>query len=53
MEVDFCELKKMVSAENIQNYPDWEISLTAHTGASDLKLGDVIIKIINQLLFFQ
>ena len=42
LEVTFQELKRMISAEIILNYPDWEISLTLHTDASDKQLDAVI-----------
>ena len=32
----------MVSAENLLNYPDWKITFTVHTDASDRHLGGFI-----------
>ena len=34
----------MVSAETLLSYPDWKLTLTLHTAASDKQLGDVISK---------
>ena len=33
----------MVSTETLLSYPDWTITSTLHTNASDKQLGDVII----------
>ena len=34
----------MVPTETLLSYPDWKITFTVHTDASDKKLGDVIIQ---------
>ena len=42
LEYFFKEIKRMVSSETLSSYPDWKISFTVHTYASDKKLGAVI-----------
>ena len=42
MEVTLRDLKHMVSAETLLNYPDQEIPFTVHTYESDEKLGTSI-----------
>ena len=44
LEDSFKELKHMVSAEILLNYPDWLINFTVHTDASDKQLGSVMRK---------
>ena len=38
LEVDFLELKRVVSAETLLNFPNWTIMFTVHTYASDKQL---------------
>ena len=42
LEDSFKELKRMVSAETLLNYPDWTVIFTVHTYASNEQLGGVI-----------
>ena len=38
----FKELKSMVSEKTLLSYPDWKLTFTVHTDASDKQLGAVI-----------
>ena len=42
LESSFKELKCMVSAEMLLNYPDWSIPFTVNTDAYDKQLGAFI-----------
>ena len=42
LESSFKELKRMVSAETLLSYPDWKMTFTVHTDASDKQLGAVV-----------
>ena len=42
MEVEFREIKRIVYAETLLNYPDCKILFTVYTDASDKQLGAVI-----------
>ena len=44
LEVAFQDIKRVVSAENLLNFPNWGIIFTVHTYSSDKQLGTVIIK---------
>ena len=48
----FKELKRMVSAETLLSYPDWKLTFTVHTDASDKQLGTVIIHNNKHFSFF-
>ena len=53
LEHAFNNLKEMVSAETLLNYPDWwTIPFTIHTDASDKQLGSVISKNDKPIAFF-
>ena len=44
LEVAFCEINHLVSAETLLNYPDQKIPSTVNIDVYDKNLGDVIIK---------
>ena len=48
----FKQVKRMVSAETLLSYPDWKLSFTVHTDASDKQLDDVINQNIKPISFF-
>ena len=50
LEVNFREIKQMVSDETLLNHTDWKIIFTVHTDASDRLLGSVISNKINPFL---
>ena len=52
LEVNFREIKCMVSAETLHNYPDYTIPLIVHTNTSDKQLGAVISKNCKPIAFF-
>ena len=44
LEVAFRDINNMVYSETLLNYPDWTITSTVHTYASDKQLGAVTIQ---------
>ena len=52
LEDSFKELNCMVSAQTLLSYPDWIISFTVYTNASDKKLGGVISQNNKPVSFF-
>ena len=44
MEVAFCDIKRMVSADTLLNYLYWKITFTVKTDSPDKQLGAVISK---------
>ena len=52
LELAFFNIKCMVSAENLLNYPYWKIPFTVHTDASDKQLGAVIGQNYKPISFF-
>ena len=52
LEISFGELKCMVSSETLLSYPDWKLTLTFHTDASDKQLGAVISQNNKPISFF-
>ena len=53
LEESFKELKHMVSAETLLNFPDWEIPFIVHIDASDKQLSAVIIQNNKPIVFSQ
>ena len=51
LEDSFKELKCMVSADNLLNFPDWKTNFTLKKDASDKQLGAVIIHINKTIAF--
>ena len=41
----------MVSSETLLSYPDWKLSFTGHTGASDNQLGAIISQNYKHIAF--
>ena len=52
LESSFKELKRIVSVETLLSYPDWKLSFTLHTDASDKQLADFIILNNKHVAFF-
>ena len=44
LEVEFRDIKNMVSTETLLNYPEWKITFTVHKYAYYKQLGNVISK---------
>ena len=52
LEVEFHEIKRVVSVENLLSYPYCKISFTVHTDISDKSWVLLSVKNINTLLYF-
>ena len=52
LERSFKYLKRMVSADTLLSYPDWKLTFTVHTDASDKQLGAVISQNNKPISFF-